>query len=127
MIDNAETAFPAFRRFFRSDLPPLLRSLDPFLRNVNPLLMMIRDYRAELTALLGNASAGTNGSVTGDRARYLRTMATLSPDRFATFPQRTWDQPHQCLPQARPTPSPAPSQSSRQGYGAQASVSAPPA
>ena len=49
---------------------------------------MIRDYKQELTALLGNASAATNGSATGDRARYLRTMATLGPDTFSTFPQR---------------------------------------
>jgi virulence factor Mce-like protein len=88
VINNASSAFPAFRRLFRDDFPPLLRSLDPFLSNLNPILTVIGAYKHELTALLGNATAATNGTATGESARYLRTMTLLNPPTLATFPKR---------------------------------------
>jgi virulence factor Mce-like protein len=88
VIDNAPIAFPAFRKFFRDDFPPLLRALDPFLRNVNPILDNIRAYKHELTALVGNATAATNGTATGESARYIRTMTLLNPNTLGTFPKR---------------------------------------
>ena len=49
---------------------------------------MIRAYRSELTALLGNAAAATNGTVTGTNARVLRTMGVLGPESLAALPAR---------------------------------------
>jgi hypothetical protein len=51
-------------------------------------------YRSELTALLGNVAAGTNATAInpsgrGGKVRFLRALATLGPDSFATFPGRT--------------------------------------
>ncbi len=38
VIARAPTGFPALRRLFRDEFPPLLRAVDPFLRNLNPIL-----------------------------------------------------------------------------------------
>lgn len=95
VIEAAPRSFPALRRLFRDEFPPMLRALDPFLREFNPLLDVIRAYRRDLAALLGNASAATNPQLTNvftDRglrtAHYLRAMTTLTPESFATFSRR---------------------------------------
>ena len=90
MIDSSPRAFPAFRQLFRDDFPPLLRSLDPFLRSLNPMLQAIGSYKHELSALVANAAATTNGVslVKRDRVHYLRTLSLLSPESVATYPGR---------------------------------------
>ena len=90
VIDSAPSAFPAFRRLFRDDLPPLLRSLDPFVRSLNPIVKAIGAYRHELSALVANAAATTNGVslVKGRKVHYLRTLSVLNPESVATFPDR---------------------------------------
>jgi phospholipid/cholesterol/gamma-HCH transport system substrate-binding protein len=90
VIDRSPRAFPAFRQLFRDDFPPLLRSLDPFLRSLNPMLQAIGSYKHELSALVANAAATTNGVslVKRDRVHYLRTLSLLSPESVATYPGR---------------------------------------
>lgn len=87
VINRADKAFPALRRFLRGKFPKLLRDLDPFLSEVNPILAVIQDYERELTALLGNAATATNTLQTGG-PHYLRTLPTLSPESVAAYPRR---------------------------------------
>ena len=52
VIALAPTGFPAFRRLLRYDFPPLLRALDPFLRNLNPILTGLGLYKSEITGVM---------------------------------------------------------------------------
>ncbi len=90
VIDRAPRAFPAVRQLFRDDFPPLLRSVDPFLRQLNPILDAIGSYKHELSALVANAAATTNGVslVKGEKVHYLRTLSLLNPESVATYPKR---------------------------------------
>ncbi len=91
VIENADRAFPAFQRLFREDFPPLLDDIDPFADQFNPLLEVIRSYRRELAALLGNAFAATNFETImskGPNRKYLRTMPHIGPEAFFTSPGR---------------------------------------
>jgi phospholipid/cholesterol/gamma-HCH transport system substrate-binding protein len=91
VIAQASTSFPALRKFFRDDFPPLLRAVDPFLRNLNPILTGLGLYKHEITALLGNIAATTQAvalTATGERVHYLRSMAMLNPESLATYGNR---------------------------------------
>jgi phospholipid/cholesterol/gamma-HCH transport system substrate-binding protein len=92
VIDRAPSGFPALRKFLRSDFPVLLRALDPFLRNLNPILTGLGLYRHEVTALLGNVAAATNAvhlSSAGEQVHYLRLLGPFGPESLATYPNRT--------------------------------------
>jgi phospholipid/cholesterol/gamma-HCH transport system substrate-binding protein len=92
VIDRAPTAFPALRKLFRDDFPPLLRALDPFLRNLNPILTGLDLYKREITAVIANVAATTNAvtlTPSGKRQiHYLRSMGYLAPDAVATYANR---------------------------------------
>jgi phospholipid/cholesterol/gamma-HCH transport system substrate-binding protein len=93
VIARAPTGFPALRKFFRDEFPPLLRALDPFLRNLNPLLTGLDLYKREFTALFANIGAATNAviPVTNDKGEsfhYLRAMGPLTPESVAAYPNR---------------------------------------
>jgi len=90
VIKYAPTGFPALRRFFRDDFPPLLRAADPFLRNLNPILTGLNLYKHEVTSFAANVAAATNGELTttnasGEKAHFLRAINPLYPDSLATF------------------------------------------
>jgi phospholipid/cholesterol/gamma-HCH transport system substrate-binding protein len=94
VIARAPTGFPALRKLFRDQFPPLLRAADPFLRNVNPLLTGVGLYKHELTATMGNIAAIANGKLPvenaqGVNAHYLRAMGPFNPESLATYPSRT--------------------------------------
>jgi len=92
VIDRAPTGFPAVRKFFRGDFPVLLRALDPFLRNLNPILTGLGLYKHEVTALLGNVTAASNAvhlSSAGEQIHYLRLLGPLGPETLAAYPNRT--------------------------------------
>lgn len=92
VIDRAPTGFPAVRRLFRDDFPVLLRSLDPFLRNLNPLLTGLDLYKHEVSATLGNVAAATNAvhlNTQGEQVHILRLLGPLGPEALATYPNRT--------------------------------------
>jgi ABC-type transporter Mla subunit MlaD len=94
VIDLAPTGFPAARKLFRDEFPPLLRAVDPFLRNLNPLLTGLGLYKHELTATMANVAAMTNSKLpeenaAGEKVHYLRAMGPFNPGSLAAFPSLT--------------------------------------
>jgi len=91
VIDRSSTGFPAARKFFRNEFPVLLRAVDPFLRNLNPILTGLKLYRKELAATMANVAAATNAvyvGASGEQIHYLRTLGPLSPESLATYSNR---------------------------------------
>jgi phospholipid/cholesterol/gamma-HCH transport system substrate-binding protein len=93
VIALAPTGFPALRKLLRDEFPPLLRALDPFLRNLNPILTGLGLYKHEITAAAANISVATNvvriaNEKTGAQVHVLRSMGPLQPDSLATFSHR---------------------------------------
>jgi ABC-type transporter Mla subunit MlaD len=94
VIARAPKAFPALRKLLRDQFPPLLRALDPFLRNLNPLVTGLGLYKHELTAAMGNVASMSNRFLTtenkqGEHTHYLRVMGPFNPESLATYPSRT--------------------------------------
>ncbi|HEY6550137.1 MAG TPA: MlaD family protein [Solirubrobacterales bacterium] len=94
VIARAPTGFPALRKLFRDQFPPLLRAVDPFLRNLNPVLTGLGLYKHELTATMANLAAISNAKLPeenaqGEHAHYVRAMGPFTPGSLATFPSRT--------------------------------------
>lgn len=93
VIDRAPTGFPALRKLFRDQFPPLLRAVDPFLRNINPILTGLGLYKHELTATMANIAAMSQAKLptnaAGVQVHYLRAMGPFNPESLATFPSRT--------------------------------------
>jgi ABC-type transporter Mla subunit MlaD len=93
VIAKAPVGFPALRKLFRDEFPPLLRAVDPFLRNFNPIFTGLNLYRNELTSFFANIAAASNGELVdenaaGEHLHFLRTMGPLNPESLATFPSR---------------------------------------
>ncbi len=89
----AKPGFRALRALLDDDLPPFLADLDPLLRNLTPLVQVVRLYRQDLTAFLGNAAAATQASRAAPEANqeavhYLRTSAPVGPESLAGYPNR---------------------------------------
>ncbi len=92
-IAKAPTGFPAARKLFRDDFPPLLRAADPFLRNLNPIFTGLDLYKHEITSFFANVAAVSNGELTtknarGEQVHFLRAINPLYPDSLATFSSR---------------------------------------
>jgi phospholipid/cholesterol/gamma-HCH transport system substrate-binding protein len=90
---EAPTGFPALRKLFRDDFPPLLRASEPFVRNLNPLVTGLDLYKHELTAAVGNLAAASHGrlpveNAEGENLRYLRVMGPINAETLATYPNR---------------------------------------
>jgi ABC-type transporter Mla subunit MlaD len=91
---EAPTGFPAFRKLFRDDFPPLLRAVDPFVRNLNPIVTGLGLYKREVTAFFGNLSVAANAQTTetnaetGQKIHFLRTMGPINPESLASYPSR---------------------------------------
>jgi phospholipid/cholesterol/gamma-HCH transport system substrate-binding protein len=93
VIARAPTGFPALRKLFRDEFPPLLRAIDPFLRNFNPIFTGLNLYRHEVTSLFANVAAASNAvlpveNAAGERLHYLRAMGPLNPESVSTYPSR---------------------------------------
>jgi ABC-type transporter Mla subunit MlaD len=91
VINRAGTGFPAARRLFRDEFPPLLRAVDPFLRNLNPIFSGLDLYKHELTSVLANLAATTQAigiSPSEKQTHFLRTLVLLSPEAVATYNRR---------------------------------------
>jgi ABC-type transporter Mla subunit MlaD len=91
VIDRAPSGFPALRKFLRGDFPVLLRALDPFLRNLNPILTGLGLYKNEVTSLMGNVAAATKGVYllpNGEQIHFLRAMGPFGPESLADYPNR---------------------------------------
>jgi ABC-type transporter Mla subunit MlaD len=93
VIDRAPTGFPAARKLFRDEFPPLLRAIDPFLRNLNPVITGLGLYKHELTATMANVAAMSNArlptNAEGKQVHYLRSIGPFTPESLATYPSRT--------------------------------------
>ena len=103
VIDRAPQAFPAVRRLFRDDFPPLLRSVDPFLRQLNPILDAIGSYKHEVSALVANAAATTNGVslVKGETGPLPADAQPAEPGVGRDLSEAAADQPQHRLLEAR--------------------------
>jgi ABC-type transporter Mla subunit MlaD len=93
VIARAPVGFPALRKLFRDDFPPLLRALDPFLRNLNPLITGLGLYKNEVTSVFANVAAASNATIPvrnekGENFHYLRAMGPLNPESVATYKNR---------------------------------------
>jgi phospholipid/cholesterol/gamma-HCH transport system substrate-binding protein len=87
VIERSDTAFPALRKFLRDDFPVLLRAVDPFARNLNPVLTGLSLYKRELAAAMANVAAATNGRIVGG-THFLRAVAPFGPESAASLPRR---------------------------------------
>jgi phospholipid/cholesterol/gamma-HCH transport system substrate-binding protein len=93
VIGKAPTGFPALRRLFRDDFPPLLRAVDPFLRNLNPILTGLNLYKHEVTSVFANVTAASEAqrpieNEAGEQLHYLRVVGPLNPETVSTYPSR---------------------------------------
>lgn len=92
VIDRSPSGFSSLRKLFRNEFPPLLRAIDPFLRNLNPLLTGLDIYRRELAATMGNVAAATNAvkiNTQGQQSNYIRAAGPFGPEALATYFNRT--------------------------------------
>ncbi len=86
VISRAPSGLGALRKFLRSDFPVLLRAVDPFLRNLNPILTGLDLYKRETTALLGNVAASSKGVYllpNGEQIHFLRVLGPFGPESLA--------------------------------------------
>jgi virulence factor Mce-like protein len=91
VINESSSGFTAFRKLFRDQFPPLLRATQPFIRNINPLLTGLGQYKRELAASMGSVAAATNAVHIGSNEKqvhYLRVMGPFTPESLATLPSR---------------------------------------
>ena len=91
VIDRAPSGFSSLRKFLRGDFPVLLRAVDPFLRNLNPILTGLGLYKNEVTALMGNVASASKGVYllpNGEQVHFLRAMGPFGPESMATYPSR---------------------------------------
>ncbi|MBS1846056.1 MAG: hypothetical protein JST53_16695, partial [Actinobacteria bacterium] len=89
----APTGFPALRKLFRDDFPPLLRAVDPFVRNINPLVTGLGLYKQEVSSFFANLAVATNAELTetnaaGQKIHFLRALGPLNPESVASYPSR---------------------------------------
>ena len=91
LIAASRRGLPALERFL-DDFRPLLAQLDPFLRNVNPILDWLGLYKREIAAFFALDSAVTQATdlPAGAEApvHYLRTTNPVNPEAIATYPRR---------------------------------------
>ncbi|HEX8751915.1 MAG TPA: MlaD family protein [Solirubrobacterales bacterium] len=92
VIAHATTGFPAARKLLRDDFPPLLRATEPFLRNLNPILVGLKLYKAGFTSFFANLAATFNGILPGEEKgeppHYLRVVGPITAESLATYPSR---------------------------------------
>lgn len=93
VIARAPTGFPALRKIFRDEFPPLLRASDPFLRNLNPILTGLNIYKHGVTSLFGNLAASLGGRLTvenklGEKQHFLRILGPINAGGLSTYGNR---------------------------------------
>jgi phospholipid/cholesterol/gamma-HCH transport system substrate-binding protein len=90
LVNASKQGLPATTRFL-NELRPLLGAFDPVLRELNPALEGLGNYKSELTAFLANTVAATQAYTIpkpGVQLHYLRTMNPVNPENFAVYPKR---------------------------------------
>lgn len=89
---RAESGFGALRTVLDDQLPPPLERIDTYLDDAIPIVEALRRYRAETTALLGNASAASQASNISPQdsqlTKYFRASSPFSIEALASLPRR---------------------------------------
>jgi phospholipid/cholesterol/gamma-HCH transport system substrate-binding protein len=93
VIEETPTGFPAIRKLFRDNFPPLLRALDPFIRNLNPIFTGLNLYKHEVTAFFANLAATFHAKLTvvnerGEQQHYLRVIGPINAETLSTYGSR---------------------------------------
>jgi ABC-type transporter Mla subunit MlaD len=92
VIANAPTGFPAARKLFRDLFPPLLRAAEPFVRNLNPVLVGLKLYKQGFSSFFANLAATFNGVLPSEgsapRPHYLRVMGPITAETLSTYSNR---------------------------------------
>jgi ABC-type transporter Mla subunit MlaD len=92
VIPLAPKGFSSVRKLLDDDLPPVLKAFDPWLQDFNSFLEVLGMYKQEVTSLLGNVAAASQGvffdANVGESFHYVRSEAPLAPDAIAAYPQR---------------------------------------
>jgi len=96
VIKRAPTGFAALRTIFRDEFPPLLRAVDPFVRNLNPILVGLKLYRVDFASFFANVAASLSGELPAGEGEpegtpqphYLRIMGGMNPETLSTYPRR---------------------------------------
>jgi phospholipid/cholesterol/gamma-HCH transport system substrate-binding protein len=87
LIHASKAGFPAAQHVLE-DARPLVAQVDPFSRQVTPILDFIGLYKRELTAFFANTVASTQAKDPGTRLHYLRTENPLNLENLAVYPRR---------------------------------------
>ena len=92
LVGVSRRGLPATAEVF-DNTKPLLRRLDPWLRNLTPIVDYLGLYRREITAFLANDAAATQGTEQGFNdpakfAHYLRVASPLNPEMMSGYPYR---------------------------------------
>jgi virulence factor Mce-like protein len=87
LIQASKAGFPAAQHVLE-DARPLIAQLDPFARQVTPILDFIGLYKRELTAFFANTVASTQAKDPGTRLHYLRVINPLNLENLAVYPRR---------------------------------------
>jgi phospholipid/cholesterol/gamma-HCH transport system substrate-binding protein len=97
LFDASVKGLPATEDFL-DELHPLLANFDAPLRQLNPPLLGLGQYKDELSAFFANTVATTQATTQEGNARvhYLRTSNPANPENLAVYPRR--------LPTNRPNP-----------------------
>ncbi|HEY0632898.1 MAG TPA: MlaD family protein [Thermoleophilaceae bacterium] len=91
LITASRKGLPAVARIL-DDTKPLLGQLEPFLRNLNPILDYLGLYKREIASFFILDSASTQAvdrpTGTSGLVHYLRTANPLGPENLAVYPHR---------------------------------------
>jgi phospholipid/cholesterol/gamma-HCH transport system substrate-binding protein len=89
LFDASKKGLPATEDFL-DELHPLLANLDAPLRQLNPPLVGLSNYKDELGAFFGNVVASTQATtqVGNSNVHYLRTSNPANPENLAVYPRR---------------------------------------
>jgi phospholipid/cholesterol/gamma-HCH transport system substrate-binding protein len=89
LIDASKAGLPATEDFL-DELHPLLANFDAPLRQLNPPLLGLGQYKNELNAFFANTVATTQATTQEGNARvhYLRTSNPANPENLAVYPRR---------------------------------------
>src|SRR5262249_40370984 len=79
VINESSSGFAAPRRLSRDQSPPLLRATQPFIRNINPLLTGLGQYKRELAASMANVAAATNAVHVGSNEKQVHYLRVMGP------------------------------------------------
>jgi hypothetical protein len=91
VVAASKPGLPAFDRIL-ADVPGLLQSFQPFLRNANPVLEYIGASKREVTAFFANVAAASQihdqkNERTAKQVHFLRTAQTLGPQAMTFYPR----------------------------------------